>query len=60
MKNRKVNTEEQSNNISDELLDQLLTGYEKPSDLLGDNGILKQLTKRAIERIMNAEMDYLP
>ena len=58
MKNRKVNTEEQSNNISDELLDQLLTGYEKPSDLLGENGILKQLTKRAIERIMNAEMDY--
>ena len=60
MKSKKVNTEEQGNNISDELLDQLLQGYEKPSDLLGENGILKQLTKRAIERIMNAEMDYLP
>ena len=60
MKSKKVNTEEQGNNISDELLDQLLQGYEKPSDLLGENGILKQLTKRAIERIMNAEMDYPP
>ncbi|WP_242541899.1 hypothetical protein [Leptolyngbya sp. Cla-17] len=33
-----------------ELLDQLLQGYEKPEDLLGDGGILKQLTQALVER----------
>ena len=57
-KEEKVNNEQTGFEISDEVLDQLLKNYRKPEDLLGSEGIIKQLTKRAIERIMNAEMDY--
>lgn len=32
--------------ITDELLDQLLANYQKPEDLIGADGILKQLTNR--------------
>jgi putative transposase len=39
-----------------ELLDQLLRGYEKPEDLLGEGGILKQLTKALVEHCLEAEM----
>jgi len=56
-KESKANTEESRFDISDEVLDQLLKDYRKPEDLLGSDGIIRQLTKRAIERIMNAEMD---
>ena len=31
--------------IKNELLDELLKNYKKPEDMLGENGILKQLTK---------------
>ena len=34
--------------FSDQILDQLLTNYQKPEDLLGEDGILKQLTKRLL------------
>ena len=57
-KEEKVNNEQTGFEISDEVLDQLLKNYRKPEDLLASEGIIKQLTKRAIERIMNAEMDY--
>lgn len=39
-----------------ELLDELLKGYQNPEDLLGDGGILKQLTAALVERCLNAEM----
>jgi putative transposase len=39
-----------------ELLDQLLQSYEKPEDLLGEGGILRQLTKALVERCLEAEM----
>ena len=32
--------------IDNELIDNLLKGYKKPEDLIGENGLLKQLTKR--------------
>jgi putative transposase len=32
-------------NINPQLLDQLLKEYKDPQDLMGENGILKQLTK---------------
>lgn len=44
--------------ISDELIDALLANYEKPEDLLGKNGILEQLTKRVVERALEAEMAH--
>jgi hypothetical protein len=31
--------------VSNELIDQLLAGYKKPEDLIGENGLLKPLTK---------------
>jgi len=43
--------------ISNELIDSLLANYKKPTDLIGENGLLKQLTKRLIERALEAEME---
>lgn len=40
----------------DELIDSLLKDYKKPEDITGENGVLKQLTKRLLERAMQAEM----
>ena len=42
--------------IDDELIDNLLEGYKKPEDLIGEDGLLKELTKRLIERAMAAEL----
>ena len=41
-----------------DLIDELLKDYEKPEDLLGENGLLKQLTKRLLERVMAAELTH--
>jgi putative transposase len=40
-----------------ELIDELLKDYKNPTDLMGEGGIFKQLTKALIERCLNAEMD---
>ena len=49
-----------SNPIPTELLDSLLSGYQKPEDLIGENGLLKRLTKALVERALEAEMtDHL-
>ena len=42
--------------VPNELLDELLSDYQKPEDLIGENGLLKQLTKRLVERALDAEM----
>ena len=42
--------------IDHELIDNLLKNYKKPEDLIGENGLLKQLTKQLLERAMAAEM----
>jgi putative transposase len=42
--------------IDNELIDSLLKNYKKPEDLVGENGLLKQLTKQLLERAMAAEM----
>jgi len=38
------------------LIDQLLVDYKKPEDIIGENGLLKQLTKALLERALNAEL----
>ena len=38
------------------LADSLLANYRKPEDLIGENGLLKQLTKMLVERALEAEM----
>ncbi len=42
--------------IDNELIDGFLKNYQKPEDLIGENGLLRQLTKRLPERAMAAEM----
>lgn len=42
--------------VSNELIDRLLADYKKPEVLIGENGLLKQLTKRLVERALEAEM----
>jgi len=42
--------------ISKEILDELLKDYKGPDDLVGPDGVLKQLTKALVERAMQAEM----
>ena len=42
--------------IENELIDNLLKDYKKPEDLIGENGLLRQLTKQLLERAMAAEM----
>ncbi len=40
----------------DALLDEWLKDYTDPKDILGEHGLLKQLTKRVIERALDAEL----
>jgi putative transposase len=42
--------------ITDEILNELLKDYQKPEDLLGQDGLLKQLQKRLLEKAMGAEL----
>src|SRR3954447_24040550 len=44
--------------ITPELLDELLKDYSKPNDLLGQDGLLQQLTKALIERALNGELTH--
>jgi len=39
-----------------ELIDKLLGDYQKPEDLIGENGLLKQLTRALVERALQAEL----
>ncbi len=41
-----------------ELIDELLKGYEKPEDITGEGGLLKQLTKAVLERALESEMTH--
>jgi putative transposase len=40
-----------------DLIDSLLSDYKKPEDLIGENGLLKQITKALVERALAAEME---
>ncbi len=44
--------------ITPELLDELLQEYQQPEDLLGDDGLLHQLTKALVERALEGEMTH--
>src|SRR5579863_1453691 len=44
--------------IKNELIDELIKGYQKPEDIIGENGLLKQLTKALLERAMKAELTH--
>jgi putative transposase len=44
--------------IRPELLDELLKDYQKPDDLLGEDGLLQQLTKALVERALDGELTH--
>ena len=44
--------------LRQELVDELLKDYQKPEDLIGESGLLKQLTKALIERALNSELTH--
>jgi len=45
--------------ITDQILDQLLADCKSPEDLMGEQGLLRQLTKKLAERALEAEMDII-
>lgn len=46
--------------ITDGMIEEILKDYEKPEDLLGKDGLLKQLQKRLLEKALGAELtDHL-
>ena len=42
--------------IDDRLIDELLKDYKRPEEIIGANGLLKQLTKAVLERVLEGEM----
>lgn len=42
--------------IAEELLANLLVDRKKPEDLIGENGLLKQLAKLLVEKALDAEL----
>lgn len=44
--------------INTDLIDELLKDYKQPDDVLGENGLLKQLTKAVLQRAMQAELTH--
>jgi putative transposase len=45
--------------IDKALIDQLLADYKKPEDIIGENGLLKQLTKAILERAQGPRIDWI-
>ena len=45
--------------IDKKLIDQLLTNYKKPEDIIGENGLLKELTKAILERALGPTQQQL-
>ena len=48
--------EKKKDGIRKELLDELLREYKNPEDLIGEEGLLKQLTKALLEKVMSTEL----
>jgi putative transposase len=44
--------------VKQELIDELLRDYQKPEDLIGESGLLKQLTKALVERALKSELTH--
>src|SRR4029450_5828127 len=42
--------------IRGEVIEELLRGYRSPEDLLGEEGLFKELKKRLLERALGAEL----
>ena len=42
--------------VTNELIDSLLANYRRPEDLISENGLLKLLTQKLVERALQAQM----
>lgn len=45
-------------NRVDDLIDELLADHPTPAEILGESGLLKQLTKRLVERALDGELNH--
>ena len=46
------------NKLRPELIDELLKDYKKPEDIIGEDGLIKQLTKSILERALESELTH--
>jgi putative transposase len=53
---KKQNRPKKEKTAEERLLDELVADYKSPEDMLGENGLLRRLTKGLLERALNAEM----
>jgi putative transposase len=53
-----MSRKKQETNRVDELLDDLLSDYQSPEEILGESGLLKQLAQRLIERALVGELSH--
>jgi len=44
--------------IRDEILEEILKDYKNTEDLIGKDGILKELTKRLVEKAMESKLTH--
>jgi len=44
--------------IKSELIDELLKDYQKPGDIIGENGLLRRFVKAVLGRALNAELTH--
>jgi len=44
--------------ISAAAIDEMIKGYKTPEDITGPNGLIKELTKAIVQRMLEAEMDF--
>src|SRR5208283_4045943 len=56
-KAQKSNPQENQKSALDRLVDEALKDYQNPEQITGPEGLLKQLTKRLVEKAMEKEMD---
>lgn len=42
--------------LTDSLIDELVKNCKTAEDVLGDNGVVKEITKRLLERMLSAEL----
>ncbi len=44
--------------ITQEMINEIMKEYQRPEDLLGESGLLKQLTKALVERALEGELTH--
>tara|TARA_B110000046_G_C12983749_1_gene394618 strand:+ start:88 stop:1383 length:1296 start_codon:yes stop_codon:yes gene_type:complete len=60
LNSKSKNQDHNSSNFNEELLDEILKNYnhQNPEELIGSNGLLKQLKKALIQRALEGEMTH--